>query len=257
MRSAILVLLSFAPVFAQTSQERGKQVIQEALAALGGARFMGMQDRVESGRAYSFYREELSGLSVATIYTRYRQGSSAPGEMLADERQSFGKDERSGAVLFAEGKGWQITFRGARPLPDDRVARWNDSMLHNIFYILRERMDEPGLIIESQGADVVDNFPVNVVDITDSENRKVRVYLHQSTHLPVRQQYYWRDPKTKDRNEEITIFSKYRDIETGLSVLREAVATQYPCGADRSGPGAVRDEESCAGYRGAGGRPPP
>ena len=30
-----------------------------------------MQDRVESGRAYSFYRDQISGLSIATIYTQY------------------------------------------------------------------------------------------------------------------------------------------------------------------------------------------
>src|SRR5438128_384168 len=56
---------------ADTSAERGKQIIDRAIAALGGNNFLHMQDRVESGRAYSFYREQLSGLSLAKIYTRY------------------------------------------------------------------------------------------------------------------------------------------------------------------------------------------
>ncbi len=30
-----------------------------------------MEDRVENGRAYSFYNDRLSGLSIAKIYTRY------------------------------------------------------------------------------------------------------------------------------------------------------------------------------------------
>ena len=66
----LLLAIAIAPG-AETNQDRGKRVVNDALAALGGDRFLAMQDRVESGRAYSFYREELSGLSIAKIYTRY------------------------------------------------------------------------------------------------------------------------------------------------------------------------------------------
>ncbi|HOK45821.1 MAG TPA: hypothetical protein PLA43_13990 [Bryobacteraceae bacterium] len=214
MRVFLLLALSGIAAFAQTKQELGKRAIDEALAALGGDRFLSMQDRVETGRAYSFYREELSGLSIATIYTRYlkRAEPPEPGQLLISERQSFGKEERYGAVLFADGKGHEITFRGARPVPQDTLDRFRDSTLHNIFYILRQRLDEPGLIIEHQGTDFVDNMPVEIVSITDADNRTVTVYLNRSTHLPVRQLYVRRDPKTRERFEEVTIYSKYRDV---------------------------------------------
>jgi hypothetical protein len=214
MKSALFVFLLSAACLGQTAQERGKRLIHETLDALGGPKYLAMKDRVESGRAYSFYREELSGLSIATIYTRYVRPSEppVPGALLVDERQSFGKDERSGAAVFMAGKGYQITFRGARPIPEETNVRYKDSMLHNIFYILRERLDEPGMIFEDRGSDIVDNQPVRILDITDSDNRTVTVYLHHSTKLPVRQVYYRRDPKTRDRNEEVTIFAKYRDV---------------------------------------------
>jgi hypothetical protein len=72
------------------------------------------------------------------------------------------------------------------------------------------------MIFESRGADVVENAPVEIVDITDSENRVVTVYFHQSTKLPVKQVWVWRDPKTKDRNEEVTRLSRYRDVGGGV-----------------------------------------
>jgi hypothetical protein len=196
VRVFLLLALSGLAAFAQTSQERGKRAIDETVAALGGDRFLSMHDRVETGRAYSFYREELSGLSLATIYTRYlsRQEAVEPGQVWVRERQSFGKNERSGAVLFADGKGYQITFRGARPVAEETLARYQYSTLHNIFYILRQRLGESGLIIEYQGSDIVDNLPVEIVNITDADNRTVTVYLNRSTHLPVRQLYVWRDP---------------------------------------------------------------
>ena len=63
--------------FSQTTagDKRAKQVIDDAIAALGGDRFLNMEDRTESGRAYSFYNDRLSGLSIAKIYTRDRKST--------------------------------------------------------------------------------------------------------------------------------------------------------------------------------------
>ncbi|HEX8985670.1 MAG TPA: hypothetical protein VF767_09570, partial [Bryobacteraceae bacterium] len=180
MRLALVVFLTGVAAFGQSKQERGKQIVDEALAALGGPKFLAMRDRVESGRAYSFYREELSGLSIATIYVRYDTptGPASPDRLLVRERQSFGKAEKSGAVLFAEGRGYEVTFRGARLLPQDRYERYESTMLNNIFYILRMRLNEPGLIFEYQGREIIDNTPAYKVDITDAENRTVTVYFN-------------------------------------------------------------------------------
>lgn len=217
MRKLLLLVLGVSLLSAETIQERGKRVVDEALAALGGNRFLAVKNRVEAGRVYSFYREELSGLSVAKIYTRYLAlpEKPSPDFIGVQERQAFGKDEYS-AILFTGGQGYEITFRGARPLRDEIVERFKMSTLLDIFYILRERMDEPGLIIESRGSDIYLNQPVEIVDITDSENRVVTVYFHYSTKLPVRQVFYRRDPKTRDRIEEDTEYGKYRDVGGGV-----------------------------------------
>jgi hypothetical protein len=231
VRVILLLVLSLAAALSQTSpsrdregavssspQERGKRAIDETLAALGGERFLAVQDRAETGRAYSFYRERLSGLSLATIYTRYvqRPEPPVPGTVWVRERQSFGKNERSGAVLFADGKGYQITFRGARPVSQETEDRYQDSTLHNVFYILRQRLGEPGLAFDYRGTDRIDNRPVEIVDISDADNRTVTVYLDHFTKLPIRQLYVRRDPKTRDRIEEVTLFSKYRDVGGGV-----------------------------------------
>lgn len=215
MKAALLLGLavSVAGVRAETNLDRGKRVVDEAIAALGGDNFLHMQDRVESGRAYSFYREKLSGLTIAKIYTRYliRPEPPVSGFLGVREREAFGKKEDS-AVLFAEGQGYDVTFRGARPLADDVINRFRESTLRNVFYILRQRLGEPGLILESRGADVVENQPVDIVDITDSDNRVVTVYFNQLTHLPVKQVTNRRDPTTGDLNEEVTRFTNYREV---------------------------------------------
>jgi hypothetical protein len=200
------------PASVTASDIRAKKVIDDAIAALGGDKFLNMEDRVETGRAYSFYNSQLSGLSIAKISTRYI--TVAEGRTGHDlgirERQSFGKTEDY-ATVFREDKAAEINWRGSKPLPADQFDRYRDTTLRSIFYILRVRLHEPGLMFESRGLDVVDHFPVEVVDISDSENRVVTVYFHQTTKLPVQQKFTWRDPKTRETNDEITRYARYRE----------------------------------------------
>jgi hypothetical protein len=209
---------------AETLEERGKKVRDQLIEALGGQYFVAMHTRVEEGRGYSFFKDRLSGSSVMRIYTRYEPGPSKGDFPAVRERQAFGK-KQDDAVLFAEGNAFEITFRGARPLPDERVTRYIETTQRNIFYILRERREEKGMIFESPGGDVVENQPVEVLDITDFENRKVRVFLHHSTMLPVMQRFLLRDPVLKERREEVTRFANYRSLKPGVqwpySIQRE------------------------------------
>src|SRR5687768_15268408 len=134
MKLAALLFCSIV-ASAETMQERGKRVIDEALAALGGEKFLAVKDRVETGRAYSFYRDRLTGLAVAKIYTRYMD-KAPEGELAQRERQTYGKDEDS-VILFLPDNAYQITYRGAKPLQTERFRRYLDSSRRNIFYILR------------------------------------------------------------------------------------------------------------------------
>jgi hypothetical protein len=209
--------LTVASLAGETNVERGKRVIDQAIAALGGDQFLQMRDRVESGRAYSFYRQRLSGLSLAKIYTRYliRPEPPVAGFLGLRERQAFGKNEDS-AVLFTDGNAYDITFRGARPLMSALQERYRETTLRNVFYILRQRQGEPWLTFASQGADVLDNQSVEIVEIADADNRVIKVYFSLVTKLPVRQVTIRRDPVTNLPIEEVTLFSKYRDVGGGV-----------------------------------------
>lgn len=217
MKRTVIVMACWAALAgaAETAQERGKRVVNEALAALGGDAYLHMQDRVETGRAYSFYNRELQGLAVAHFYTRYLSAPGDPGQLASREREAFGKDESS-TVLFTETGAWELTWRGARPLEEQRVANYKDATLRNIFYILRVRLGEPGLALYSRGSDIQENVPVEIVDITDAENRTVTVFFSQSTKLPVRQTFRRRNPEYKDWDTEVSLFSKYRDVGGGV-----------------------------------------
>jgi hypothetical protein len=199
--------LAFA---ADTPKDRGRQLVEKIIDALGGDAFRNMRTRTETGRAYSFYREQLTGLSMARIYTRYQDTGDASG-LRESQRQVFGK-KQDDAVIFLPTEAYEVTFRGAKPLADDRVKQFRESTLHDVFYVLRERVREPGVEFEAGEKDVIENQPVQILDIYDAEDRKTRVWINSDTFLPVKQSFRRWDPIIKDWRDEVTRYSKYREV---------------------------------------------
>ena len=218
---AFLNLLLFAVHAEETAiQQRGRKVVESALDALGGQKFLTMTDRVEMGRLYSFYHQKVSGAARATLYTRYlpRPEGVKDGFFGQRERQSYSnkKGHEDNAVVFNELEAFNINFRGATPIATPLYDRYRDSTLRNIFYILRQRRNEPGMIFEWRETTTLDNLPVDVLEITDPDNRVVKVFFHLSTHMPMRQIYTRRDPESKELIEEVSLYSKYRDAGGGV-----------------------------------------
>jgi hypothetical protein len=202
-----------AAAFAEDPQVKGKQLVNDAIEALGGQKFLKVQNRVESGRAYSFFQSELSGLSLAKIYTRYVPVDADKTDTVVgqQEYQGLGKEEGF-YVVFREEGAWEVTYRGPTRIDKDQIDRHKDTVLHNFLYMARQRLNEPGMIFDYKGSDVIENTPVETVDIVDAKNRVVTVYFHPTTKLPVRQLYVWRNAE-RERMDEVTRFSRYRDVD--------------------------------------------
>jgi hypothetical protein len=215
-RRAFVGLLPCAALAAETAKERGKRLVEKVIEGLGGDAFRNMTTRTEIGRASSFYRDRLTGYSQSRILTKYLE-PDADAKILQLQRQVFGKKLEDGATLFTANEGYDVTYHGAKPLADDKVQQYREATLHNIFYILRERLFlEPGIEIERVGADIVENQPVEAIDIYDSENRNIRLWVNADTFLPVKQRYERWDPLINERREEVTRYTTYRPAGNGI-----------------------------------------
>ncbi len=216
-----LLLVLTTRTSAQASDPKAKKIVDDALAALGGDSFLNMRSRVTTGRAYRFYNEQLSGLDIATIYSE-ELDNAVPNGVAVRERQVFGK-KQDYSVMFLADQGWDITFRGARPLPDETWERYLRTTENNVLYILRHRLKEPGLTFDYVGTDVQLNVEVVTVEISDSQGRVVKVVFDRITGLPVRQSFQYIDGATKMRIEESMDFSKYREangVKWPLTIVR-------------------------------------
>ena len=225
-RELLPVLGAVAPAFLRSQsrlETRGRQLLDQSLAALGGQKFQAVQDRLEDGRAYSFANARMTGIARARIQTLYlpKPSPNQAGFFGQRERQSYArkakeKEFNEAYYLYLEDKAWDVTYRGAKELEPAATERYRMSTLLNVLYIFRMRLDEPGLIIEYDKSDVVNYQPVESINITDSENRVVTVYFHQSTKFPVRQRFLRRNPIRKENDEEIMTFDKFRDVGGGV-----------------------------------------
>jgi hypothetical protein len=213
-RDFALGLAAAVAIRAQTPQQRGKELVAKVVDALGGDAFRNMRTRTEMGRAYSFYRQEITGLAVARIYVKYLAadaGIPKDGVRMV-EREVFGKKLDDAVIFTKNGEAYDVTYRGAQPLADSRIKQFRDTTVQNVFYILRERMEEPGIGFESRGHDVIENQPVEILGIFDAQNRDVTVWVNSDSFLPIRQRLYRWDPIINDRREETTRYAKYRDV---------------------------------------------
>ena len=107
-------------------------------------------------------------------------------------------------------------------------------------YILRCRLSEPGLEYYSQGSDMYQNQPVEIVDITDVAGQTVTVTFNQVDKLPVRQVFKRRNPQFKDFDTEVSVFAKYREYRRrGEMALRRSPRAQWGKDLRRCSPKSV------------------
>jgi len=214
MAGLTLLVAPRPAVPADSRQEQGKQLVFKSIEALGGDAFLKMRNLTQSGRAYAFYRQDLSGLAVFTRYENYEPlPDDAPPDWLPVSRRDVYTEQGDYFALYKNGQGWEVTFRGARPLPKERVEQYRDSMRRNYFYFLRYRLNEPDLYFYYKGTEIINNVPTDAVEIADRDGDSITVNLRMSDHLPVQQVYLRRDPKTRIPYEEKSIYSKYREVD--------------------------------------------
>ncbi|MBV9760307.1 MAG: hypothetical protein JO340_07085 [Acidobacteriaceae bacterium] len=211
---ASLALLAFVGALSAQSDHKGRDIIDKSVAALGGDRFLNMRYRVARGRVYSFFHDQLSALDVATVYTEYLSPRPAAGLALR-EREILGK-KQDYSYLFLPDRAFDISYRGARPIPDESWQRYLRTTENDILYILKVRRDEPGMLYDYVGADVYLSTHVEIVDITDAQSRTVRAFFDYNTMLPIHETYSWLDPDTKYHNDEVADYDKYRDTGDGV-----------------------------------------
>lgn len=196
------------------SAAKAKQIIQQAIDALGGPAYLNVRDITCTGHLGQFgHSGALNGFEN---FIDYEQPPSK------DRTENLPK--RNIIEINNGDKGWVLDRGGVSEMAVSDVNRFQEDIKVDLYNILRSRVHEPNMILRYAGPDVVDLHEVDWVELVDSENRTIRIAFNRSTHLPVRKTVDTRDPNSQLKSQAIEYYSLYHPIDgiqTAFQITRE------------------------------------
>jgi hypothetical protein len=205
------------PQVAGNSEQRGRALIDQMIAALGGDTWLHRTSMSAQGRTATFFQGRPNpGVEYANEYRRF----AAPG--LPDAlRQNFLGDRgmiMPGKIttvvhIWLEGHGYEVTYKGKTELPKEQVEGHYRNAAHSIEEIVHSWINAPGVMILAEGTGMVERRIADKVTVLTANNDAVTLELDSTTHLPLRRTYQWRNPQFNDFDEEVETFDDYHTIQ--------------------------------------------
>lgn len=209
--TAAMLFIAAVPAHAQNdeillpeqSAAKAKELLQGMIQALGGSAYLDVKDSTCKGRLGSFgHSGALSGYDVFLDYVKQPD----------KDRQEMSK-KRNIIYITNGNKGWVLDRGGVSNEPSGQVEESERELQVDLDYILRFRLNEPGMIFHYDGPDVVDLKEADWVEIDDPQGHEIRIAIAKLTHLPIRKEVAMRDPVTHMRTEEVDYFSNFQKVD--------------------------------------------
>ena len=198
----------------EESAVKAKEILQQAIQALGGTVYLNVHDVTCTLRYSQFgHSGDVNGFAKLVDY------SIPPYK---DRTENLPK--RNLIQIMNGDKGWVLDRGGVSEASEVDINQFQDDVRKDLDNILRHRLNEPGMIFRYGGPDVVDLKEADWVELVDSENRTVRLAIAKSTHLPIRKVVVTRDSNSRLKRDELEYYSNYHPIsgiETPFQIARE------------------------------------
>lgn len=182
------------------SNLKAKQVVEAAIAALGGDHYLQANERSGNGRLYTFGSAGELNDPGTQFWAYYR--------FPADERIELTK-KRNVIYIYTAGKGWEITYKGVAPILAKQLRQYANTNAHALDVILKTWAADPTTLMLYQGLSLFDQAQVESVAFTTQSGDAATVDFALATHLPVR--VHWRkdDSETGGHYQESVIYGNW------------------------------------------------
>ena len=196
------------------SAAKAKQILAEAIQALGGDAYLNVRDVTCTGRLGQFdHSGELTGFGH---FIDYQQPP------LKERQENLPKHNI--ISVYNGDQGWELDRGGVSNAPRADMEDFKEGIKRDIDNILRHRIHEAGMTLRYGGSDIVDLRQAQWVELVDNDNRTIRIAFADGTHLPIREVAETRNPKTQMKSEEIDYYANYHTqdgVQTALQLTRE------------------------------------
>jgi hypothetical protein len=217
----VLLLVCIGGAFAQQSSApvqnpqtenaaKAKNLVLRSITALGGDFYRKVFDMKQTGRGFGFYHNEATGTGLP--FTRYYQYPNK------DRYEYFKNGEW--VVIFVGDQGYETTFRGSRLVEGKDLADYNRRRLHSLDVVLRQWVPDAKTAYFYEGTTLIGPKQVHQVTLLNKDNLSETLFIDAKTYLPVQKQYTWRDPETREMQEEVELYDEYRTVQNVLTAFR-------------------------------------
>ncbi len=192
---------------------KARAALDAMVKAMGGDAWLNVKNVVREGHIAAFYH-----------------GNPDPGTTLFWDFHTWPDHDRveytkhRDVVQFYEGrKGTEVTYRGAKPLPQDQVDDFMRRRDHSIEMAVKVWLKDPKTILVYEGQRMAERHMADQVTLISPENESITIQMDVQTHLPLMRSFQWRDPVYKDKNSDVEEYADYHDMDgipTALSITR-------------------------------------
>lgn len=218
-RLMTLLLLIFTACIASSqaaqnpNAQQAKAKLQAMVEALGGQKWLALQNTYTYGRTTGFYQGKPTG--AIEDYYEWRTPS---GQV----RIEAGK-KHDDIEIFTGNDCWEATYQGKKALPKDICQDFLRRRAHSIDVALRVWMNDPRTILIDDGQTLSERHLTDQVTLINADNDSITIQMDAETHLPRSRTFQWRDPNYHDMNTEREEYDNYHPIDgfpTPFSVTR-------------------------------------
>ena len=192
---------------------KAQELLNQAIQALGGPAFLNYKSISTSGRVFGFSNGQMAG-----VYP-YKSTFEPPDK----RRFTYGKGKPVTLINNGE-EAWEIDQYGLVHQLPEQVRQWKIANRYSLHNLLDGIIKENGVLILDHGVDFVTNQPAYVIDIIDSQDVRIRLYLRKFNYLPLRVTYRIQNSSTQDWDEYVDDYSDYQafdGIMTPMNIGRE------------------------------------
>jgi len=199
----------------EQSTAKAKALLQQEIAALGGAAYLGVHNYVCEGRLGQFaHSGDLNSYPPFKDFW-----------MLPDKNRTEWDKHATIVDIESGNQGWSLDKSGVSDQPATVISDFVQQVKTDMDNVLRFRLNEDGMTFRYAGTDIVDLQQVEWVELVDRDDTTLRFALDESTHLPLRYEIITRNSTTRERSETDMIYSEYLPID-GVNTPRKVMRAQ-------------------------------
>ena len=204
--------------------EAGRKLLDKMVEALGGPAWLNRVDYSSTGQAGTFYKGAAN--PYVAQFERYIRLNPFGERQVIVSKQGvlIPTTKRDVAVIWTTDKGYEVTYKGKKELPEKDITEFFLYQNHSLDNVMLNWLKQPNILIRYEGTRLTDRKIADRVSILTEGGDGVDLDLDETTHLPIRLTFKWRDPTYRDFNTEAQEYNDYHPID---GVMTPLTLTRY------------------------------